>query len=96
MIRIVRITIEASRVQDFRDIFDQHKTHIKAMHGCQHLELWQDLESPNTFCTYSIWETPADLEAYRQSSLFREVWSKTKLWFASKPLAFSVNSLESI
>jgi len=43
--------------------------------------------------TYSIWENEEALEVYRQSELFQNVWSQTKVLFQGKPQAFSLDRL---
>jgi heme-degrading monooxygenase HmoA len=48
------------------------------------------------FFTYSFWETEQDLENYRQSALFDEVWTFTKKLFNDKPEAWSVDKLVSL
>ena len=63
------------------------------MDGCKHVELMQDINNPTIFFTFSIWENPSDLEAYRQSELFKGVWAKTKVLFGDKPEAWSVKGL---
>jgi heme-degrading monooxygenase HmoA len=46
--------------------------------------------------TYSLWESTDALEAYRQSELFRTTWSATKLLFAERAVAFSMERLEEV
>ena len=48
------------------------------------LELYQDKEDKSVFFTYSKWNATADLENYRQSELFKSVWSFTKPKFKNK------------
>ena len=55
------------------------------------LELYQDKTNPELFFTYSYWEREEDLENYRNSALFKNVWAKTKVLFNDKPQAWSVN-----
>ena len=43
--------------------------------------------SEGHFFTFSHWESEADLNAYRESALFGEVWPKTKALFYDKPQA---------
>jgi heme-degrading monooxygenase HmoA len=57
------------------------------------MELWQDAEAPNVFCTHSHWDSANDLDAYRSSVLFGEVWPATKKLFAAPPIAFSVHQV---
>ena len=32
------------------------------------------MEDPRVFFTYSVWDSPSDLEAYRTSDVFADVW----------------------
>lgn len=96
IIRIVRMTFQADKINAFRQNFDENKQQIRAFAGCQHLELWQDLQNAQIFCTYSIWESEEALDNYRNSALFERVWATTKAWFADKPQAFSVQKQEII
>jgi quinol monooxygenase YgiN len=88
--RIVRMTFEPERLADFLAIFRASENKIRNMPGCRYLELWQDAAAPNIYCTYSHWDSAADLDAYRRSALFGQVWPATKALFAAPPLAFSV------
>jgi len=48
------------------------------------------------FFTYSYWKTEEDLENFRKSDLFKNVWSKTKPFFNAKPEAWSVDKVVSL
>jgi len=50
----------------------------------------------NILLTYSLWDNKDSLQKYRNSSLFEEVWIKTKSLFKEKPVAFSSRQLEKI
>lgn len=89
-VRIVKMTFKTENIADFEGLFEQNKDKIRAFEGCHFLELYQDLNQEDIFFTYSYWEAPNFLEAYRKSELFQEVWSKTKLLFSEKPEAWSV------
>ncbi|GAB4335608.1 MAG: antibiotic biosynthesis monooxygenase [Flammeovirgaceae bacterium] len=93
LIRIVRMTFQTEKVQDFLEIFENSKEKIRAFEGCQHLELLQDKNAPNVFMTYSYWNDENALEKYRQSELFQTTWNRTKALFSDKPMAFSAHSL---
>lgn len=77
-------------VDSFKALFDNNKERIKNFEGCKHLELWQDIQNKSTFMTYSYWETEQDLNNYRHSELFKQVWSRTKVLFSEKPKAWSI------
>ncbi len=87
--RIVIMKFEPSEVEAFLEVFDQSKEHIRAFPGNKGLKLIQDTQDQTILSTYSLWESEADLEAYRHSELFKNTWAKTKILFRDKPVAFS-------
>lgn len=90
MKRIVKMTFDPEKVGDFKKVFNASCEKIRAFEGCEYLELWQDINQPNIFFTYSFWQGPEYLENYRQSELFKGVWSDTKKLFIAKPQAWSI------
>ncbi|MFT4679123.1 MAG: quinol monooxygenase YgiN [Flavobacteriales bacterium] len=99
LIRIVKMTFRPEFVDEFTQVFDKYKEHIRGSEGCMHLELLRDVNNPNIFFTYSHWEDADYLENYRHSEVFKEVWPLTKAGFSEKPEAWSIkrewNSSES-
>lgn len=95
-VRIVKMSFEPKHIDEFLSNFELSKHNIRAFDGCEFLELYRDKHNTNVFFTYSYWNTEADLERYRQSSLFKGIWSKTKPLFNAKPEAWSVNKLASL
>jgi heme-degrading monooxygenase HmoA len=87
------MTFQQEKVTEFLEMFDGVKSKIRAFEGCEYLELWQDADQPNVYLTHSHWQNPEALENYRHSELFKATWAKTKVSFADKPIAFSVNSI---
>ena len=96
LIRIVRMTFKEDGVADFLTNFNLNKKAIRNTPGCKHLELWQDENDKNIFHTYSHWENEEALNQYRDSELFKSVWSFTKPLFAAKPMAFSSKKIEEV
>ena len=96
IIRIVKMTFMPEKVETFLEVFHASKQFIRSMPGCNHLELLNDINSPNIFFTYSYWENETALENYRNSTLFNEVWSYTKTLFSDKPEAWSVDKLATL
>ncbi|OYQ37541.1 antibiotic biosynthesis monooxygenase [Flavobacterium cyanobacteriorum] len=92
-VRIVKMSFHEDKVDAFLDNFDKVKGHIRNFPGNRFLELYRDRENPSVFFTYSYWEREEDLENYRQSELFNEVWAFTKQFFNNKPEAWSVDKL---
>lgn len=91
--RIVKMTFLSEKVDTFKILFEERKEKIRAFEGCQYLELLQDINQPNIFFTYSYWDNEAALNAYRYSELFEDTWAKTKILFATKPEAWSVETV---
>lgn len=94
MIRIVKMTFQPGKVDQFRQLFDARKAKIAAFPGCHQVHLWQDLQQPEVFFTYSIWEGPEALEQYRHSPLFKDTWRHTKALFAAPAEAWSVDKVD--
>lgn len=88
------MTFQPDKVAEFLSNFEENKLQIRNFDGVQHLELLNDKNQPNIYFTYSIWESESHLEAYRNSDLFKQVWSKTKPLFSAKPEAWSVESIQ--
>lgn len=82
--------LEGSVDTFLHDVFEHSKDRIRAFPGCRHMELLQNLNQPNVLFTLSIWDDEAALEAYRKSDLFQTTWAKTKVLFAEKAEAWSV------
>ena len=95
-VRIVKMSFNETMIDTFKSVFETHKISIRNFPGCRLLELYQDKERPNIFFTYSYWNDEADLENYRTSELFKNVWSKTKIMFNDKPQAWSVDKVVSL
>lgn len=89
LIRIVRMTFKEEEVDNFLQVFNKSKHKIRSFPGCRHLELHRDYNKDNVYVTYSLWDNEDALNGYRNSPLFKSVWSDTKALFAEKPLAFS-------
>ena len=88
--RIVKLSFKPEHISEFERIFEASHQLIKKFDGCISLELLQDIAHPHIFFTYSQWQSEGHLNAYRNSELFKEVWSQTKILFNAQPEAWSV------
>jgi heme-degrading monooxygenase HmoA len=84
------MTFQTEKVSEFQQLFIESKELIRNMPGCSHLELLNDINTPEIFFTYSYWNSENDLNNYRNSEVFANVWSRTKVLFSAKPEAWSV------
>lgn len=90
------MSFEPSKIEEFLAFFETKKTHIRGFEGCEFLELYRDKNDPSILFTYSYWNQESDLENYRHSDLFKNVWAITKKSFNAKPEAWSVDKLVSL
>jgi heme-degrading monooxygenase HmoA len=90
------MSFHQENIPTFLENFDLMKEKIRNAPGNRLLELYQDKNNPEVFFTYSFWEEESDLENYRNSELFYDVWQFTKKLFNAKPEAWSVDRLVSL
>ena len=94
IVRVVRLSLSEENVSAFEEVFRTHQDAIASQPGCMGVEMLSD---PNDNCirgTLSRWRSEEDLNAYRASSLFGEVWPVTKTLFAAKPEVWSYEVIE--
>ncbi len=90
-VRIVKLTFKKENIASFEQIFEDSKNLIRNFEGCTFLELLQDKDQPNIFFTYSYWQSEENLDNYRNSALFKNIWGQTKALFAERAEAWSVD-----
>ncbi len=90
--RLVKMNFKEENVNEFIEIFHANKNFIAAFEGCHSVELQRDINTPTIFFTISKWRSEEDLENYRKSELFKGVWAKTKILFASKAEAWTLDN----
>lgn len=93
IIRIVKMEFQEEHIESFKALFNNTREKIAASQGCKDLYLLYDIDSPNIFMTYSIWESASDLARYRNSPLFNSTWDIVKKWFSAKPQAWSLDKI---
>ncbi len=76
------------------EVFEPSKTAIRAFPGCRHMELLRYKQAPEVLFTLSYWEDETALDHYRHSELFRTTWAKTKVLFAERAEAWSVEVID--
>lgn len=88
------MTFQPALVDEFLAIFEESSPKIRLFPGCLHLELWRSTETGTAVLfTYSHWESEQALQEYRQSALFSTTWARTKVLFAAKPEAWTVENI---
>lgn len=93
IIRIVKMAFREDAAQDFLNLFETVRPQIRSMAGCRELRLLREKSEGNVFFTWSLWDSEAYLEQYRNSALFRNTWSQTKALFAERAAAWTVEEV---
>ena len=96
LIRLVKMQFEPEKLPLFLAHFEAHKQKIRQQPGCLYLRVLQAPDEPGCIFTYSYWASETDLNNYRQSAFFAEVWAYTKTLFAAKPQAWTLTSLHEL
>ncbi len=94
IIRIVKLNFHEENIDAFLENFNSIENKIRNSDGNRFLQLLQDKNDRCTFFTYSHWETEQDLENYRNSAFFDEVWRFTKKLFNKKAEAWSCKMVD--
>jgi quinol monooxygenase YgiN len=76
-------------VEQFKTIFETTKPKILEF-GCMDVQLFELDDDPTTLFTISHWDSQSDLDNYRNSPVFSDVWKETKSLFLNKASAWSL------
>lgn len=89
IVRIVKMHFREEAVETFLRLFNKTNAKISTFPGCEKLQLLRLENNGNVFFTYSYWDSEEALTKYRNSELFREIWSQTKILFQEKAEAWT-------
>lgn len=89
IVRLVRLTFSPQSVDAFDALYAQFEARIHARPGCRMVRAMRVPDEPCQRATLSLWDAQEDLDAYRESALFGEVWPATKALFDAPPEAQS-------
>ena len=92
--RIVKMQFKPENTADFLAHFETIKDKVRNQKGCIDMVLYRDMTHHNIYFTVSIWKSESDLEHYRTSDFFKEVWYVTKNLFEAKAEAWSIQKFE--
>ncbi|MBI4648104.1 MAG: antibiotic biosynthesis monooxygenase [Bacteroidia bacterium] len=91
--RIVKVSVHDSKIDDFVSFMESVRDHMLAFNGCEHWEVLNDKTNKNIFFSYSIWKSEKELEAYKYSTLYKQIWSTCKQWFTKESQAWTVDNI---
>ena len=87
------LNFQPDKVDEFLEIFNQNKQVLAKSDGCIRLEIFKSTNDTDTYVTISNWQSEEHLEMYRQSELFKDIWSKVKPLFNNKAEAWTLNTV---
>ncbi|MBL4715495.1 MAG: antibiotic biosynthesis monooxygenase [Bacteroidetes bacterium] len=93
--RIVKMTFQPDKVDEFLTVFDQSKKMIRDFPGCNYMELLRDKADQHVLFTVSVWDSVDSLDQYRNSEFFEATWTKTRALFLEKAEAWSLDVQDS-
>ena len=89
IVRIVKMTFDETKVDQFIAMTETLKPKIIAYDGCRYLDILQDVKQKNVLFSYSHWDSEEHLDHYRYSEFFKDTWRTLSQWFSDKPTAWS-------
>lgn len=96
IIRFVKMTFHPEHVEAFLEKVNERKERIRQFEGCTYLQILQDVNNPCIIFSHSYWNSVEDLDNYRYSDFFKEIWTVSKEKFAAPPEAWSTQSLHEL
>ncbi|MBN2664653.1 MAG: antibiotic biosynthesis monooxygenase [Bacteroidales bacterium] len=91
--RLVKMTFQEEKAEEFQGFVSTIINKISAFNGCYNVDILRDINNPAIFFSYSFWYSEDDLNNYRNSETFKEIWTLTKKMFAAKPEAWSTQKI---
>jgi heme-degrading monooxygenase HmoA len=91
--RLVKLSLQQAKAAEFEILFYQTQPLIENFEGCQKTNLLKVEDAEDQYFTISYWDTKQHLENYRNSELFKSVWSKVKPLFSQRAAAWTLNDL---
>ena len=89
--RLVKLTLQPDKASQFEAIFYNTQSLIENSAGCRKTSLFKVAGAESQYFTISYWNSEQNLQDYRASDLFRNVWSTVKPLFSAKAEAWTLN-----
>ncbi len=91
--RIVKLSFHIEKVEEIHRFLKGKVDSIRAVDGCEYLEIVQDRKNKGLIFTLSHWQSEDHLNAYRKSEVFGGVWPILKASFNAPPEAYSTDQI---
>ncbi|MFD1553532.1 antibiotic biosynthesis monooxygenase [Putridiphycobacter roseus] len=91
--RIVKMSFKPEHAAAFEAYFLTIKSKVAGQPGCRGVKLLKEKGETGVFFTYSQWDSEVDLNNYRHTETFGQIWPTVKNWFADKAGAWTVEEM---
>jgi quinol monooxygenase YgiN len=89
--RIVKLTFKPEHISDFETFYATIRDKVAAQPGCNGVTFLKEQENTGVFFTYSKWNSVNDLNNYRNTPVFGQIWPTIKVWFSAKAEAWTLD-----
>lgn len=95
VVRFVSLRATPERQAELAEVVTTSAPVVRAVPGCRGLTILQDINDPLHYLTWSLWDSAADLEAYRRSAVYGQVWPRIRACLAERAHAHTFEVLAS-
>jgi len=88
--RIVKLTFKPEHITDFETYYETIRTKVAGQPGCNGVTFLKEQNNTGVFFTYSKWDSEVDLNNYRGTEVFGQIWPTVKNWFGAKAEAWTL------
>ncbi len=93
--RIIKLHLKPEYVEEFKTYASQVVTDVKAIQGCNMVDILVDKNDHSVWFIYAIWESEYHLNRYRRSKINIEMVRKVKPWLEKEIQAWTVEDINS-
>ena len=90
--RIVKLHFHANFCSEFENNFSEFKKVVSSFEGCKSVKLLKS-NSIGIYFTISQWEQESNLDQYRTSETFKEIWNTLKPYFVERAEAWTTQEI---
>ena len=88
--RIVKMTFKTEHITDFEKFYATIRDKVAGQPGCNGVTFLKEQNNTGVFFTYSQWDSVHDLNTYRGTEVFGQIWPTVKNWFGAKAEAWTL------
>jgi len=89
--RIVKLTFKPEHISDFETFYATIRDKVASQPGCNGVTFLKEQNNTGVFFTYSNWNSEEDLNTYRNTPVFGQIWPTIKVWFGAKAEAWTLD-----